>query len=392
MADFSPFSLAEAAKGAAIIQNVRNNALEMATAADKQRRLTPLMAAAASGDADATRGVVAIDPELGNQVLTAVSKMNDEQRAKFKDSVETTARDLQAVMNAPDVYKDQAWQMVRQDMVKRLGENSIEGMPEKFDPNWAQLNIDKGQSVSDLIAARGTAFQPTPAYDKDGNLVFIQGSNIPGKAPTVIKDLKPIDKVKSALEEAQGKADIEIKTGAAVEGSKAAGKAAIEQSGKAIESLAGVRKNIANIDEGIAALDSGAQAGAVKSYFPSIQKSSVELDNVMNRMGLDVVSGTTFGALSAGELKFARDTAVPKNLNEKDLKDWFTKKKSSQEKLAQELESAAIYLGKPGNTPAGYLEMRRNQQEQAAQATPANAISSAPAAPAASKYQIKVLD
>lgn len=390
MPEFNTFSLADAAQGAATIQNVRNNALAMAAAADKQRKLTPLMAAAAAGDADATRGVVAIDPELGNQVLTAVSKMNDEQRAKFKDSVETTARDLQAAMNAPDVYKDQAWQMVRQDMVKRLGEKSIEGMPEKFDPNWAQLNIDKGQSVSDLIAARGTAFQPTPAYDKDGNLVFMQGTNIPGKAPTVIKDLKPIDKVESALKEAQGKADIEIKTGAAVEGSKAAGKSAIEKSDKAIENLTGVRKNIANIDEAISAIDAGAKTGVIQSKLPSVTAASVTLDNIRSQMGLNVISGTTFGALSKGELDFALDSAIPKNLNPQDLRAWLIKKKDAQQKLSKELEDAAIYLGKPGNTPAGYLELRRNQQEQAAQSTPQPSADQA--APASSKYQIKVLD
>ena len=384
-ADFRPFSLAEAAQGAAVLQNVKNNALAMASARDKQERLSPLMEAAAGGDSAALRSVTGIDPELGNQILSVTSKMSDEQRTQFKHGIETKGRTLQAVLNAPDVYKDQAWRMAKEELAATLGPQAIQGMPERFDPNWTQMNVDKALSASDLLNARGTAFQPTPAYDKDGNLVFMQGTNIPGKAPTVIKGLKPIDKVESALKEAQGKADIEIKTGAAVEGSKAAGKAAIEQSGKAIESLAAVNKNIANIDEGIAALDSGAKAGAVQSYFPSITKASVELDNVMNRMGLDVVSGTTFGALSAGELKFARDTAVPKNLNEKDLKDWFVKKKSVQGKLAKELESAAIYLGKPGNTPAGYLEFRRNQQEQAPKPA-ATTTSSA----GQSKYTIKV--
>lgn len=382
MADFRPFSLAEAAQGAATIQNVQKNALAMAAARDKQARLSPLMEAAAGGDQGALRSVTGIDPELGNQILNVTSKMSEEQRENFKHGIETKGRTLQAVLNAPDVYKDQAWQMAKEELVSTLGPDAVKGMPERFDPNWTQMNVDKALSASDLLNARGTAFAPTPAYDKDGNLVFMQGTNIPGKAPTVIEGLRPIDKVDQAIKTAEGKAKVEAETGAEIEGAKAAGKAAIEQSGKAIESLTAVRKNMTNIDEAIAAIDAGAKSGVIQSKFPSITAASVELDNIRSRMGLDVISGTTFGALSEGELKFALKSAVPDNMNEKDLKAWLIKKKDAQQKLAQELENAAIYLGKPGNTPAGYLEFRRNQQEQA----PAQATGTA----AKSKYQIKV--
>lgn len=386
MADFQTFSLADAAQGATVLQNARSNALALAAQQEKQRRLSPLLEAAAFGDESATRGVVAIDPELGNQILTATSKMDEGQREKFKYSVETKGGVLQAVMNAPDVYKDQAWEAAKADLVKTLGPDAVNGMPERFDPSWTQMNIDKAMSVSDLLNSRGTAFQPTPAYDKDGNLVFIQGTNIPGKAPTVIKDFKPIDKVDASLREAQGKADIEAENAARIEGGKAAGKAAIEASEKARTDLGAIRKNMTNIDEAIAAIDAGAESGAIASRLPSITAASVELDNVRSRMGLDVISGTTFGALSAGELKFALDSAVPKNLNPADLKAWLIKKKDAQQKLAQELEDAAIYLGKPGNTPAGYLEFKRNQQPASPPAQTGSAT------PAKSKYQIKVLD
>lgn len=381
MSDFRPFSLAEAAQGASILQDAQTKAMALRAAQDKQRRLSPLMAAAAAGDTAATQGVLAIDPELGNQILTATSKMDDNQRAQFKHSVETKGSVLQAVMNAPEVYRDQAWQAAKEELAGTLGPEAVKGMPERFDPNWTQMNIDKAMSVSDLLSAKGTAFQPTPAYDKDGNLVFMQGTNIPGKAPSVIKDFKPIDKVDAALREAEGKADIEAENAARIEGGKAAGKSAIEKSDKAIESLGSVRKNMTNIDDAIAAIDAGAESGVIASRFPSITAASVELDNVRSRMGLDVISGTTFGALSAGELKFALDSAVPKNLSPPDLKNWLIKKKDAQQKLAQELEDAAIYLGKPGNTPAGYLEFKRNLQ-------PAPAAT--PAAPAKSKYTIKV--
>ena len=165
------------------------------------------------------------------------------------------------------------------------------------------------------------------------------------------------------------RADVEGKdvTTGSVAGSKAeiaatisAAESAIKMSQNAIEGLSPIRKSIANIDDAIRAIDEGAGTGAVQSFFPSVKSSSVELDNVRGQMGLDVIGGTTFGALSESELKFALDTALPTRLDGPELKAWLQRKKSAQQKMSKELESAAIYLGQPGNTPAGYLEFRRN--------------------------------
>jgi len=149
---------------------------------------------------------------------------------------------------------------------------------------------------------------------------------------------------------------------ATVEGGKEAGKQAIQMSGEALKKLPDVRRAISNIDQAIAAVDKGANTGVIASKFPSVTAASIELDNLRGSMGLDVIAGTTFGALSEAELVFALDTALPTRLSGPELKSWLTRKKEAQGKLAKELEEAAIYLGKPGNTPAGWLEMKRNQQ------------------------------
>lgn len=151
-----------------------------------------------------------------------------------------------------------------------------------------------------------------------------------------------------------------------VAGGKAAGEQAIKMSGEALQKLPDVRRSISNIDQAIAAVDSGANTGVIASKFPSVTAASVELDNLRGSMGLDVIAGTTFGALSEAELGFALETAMPTKLDGPDLKKWLQRKKDVQTKLAKELEDAAIYLGKPGNTPAGWLEMKRNAQSQTA--------------------------
>lgn len=177
--------------------------------------------------------------------------------------------------------------------------------------------------------------QPVPGQNLDGN--------IPPPTPTV---LDPSTVASNA---------------ATVKGGEEAGKQAIKLSGEALQKIPVVRRSIATIDQAISAVDKGANTGVIASEFPSVTAASVELDNIRGSMGLDVIAGTTFGALSEAELAFALDTALPTKLEGPELKDWLQRKKAAQTKLAGELEEAAIYLGKPGNTAAGWLEMKRNQ-------------------------------
>lgn len=153
-----------------------------------------------------------------------------------------------------------------------------------------------------------------------------------------------------------GKLQTQIDMSTEAEAAKEAGKQAITKSGEAFDSLNKARSNIANINVAIDALDRGANSGAIAKYFPNITEASASLENAMNRLGLDVIGSVTFGALSEGEMRLAMETAVPRNLNEADLKQWLVSKKAAQEKAADALRTAAIYLGTPGNTLAGWLE------------------------------------
>lgn len=141
-----------------------------------------------------------------------------------------------------------------------------------------------------------------------------------------------------------------------VAGGKKAGEQAIAMSGDFMEQVPQVRKSISNIETGIQALDEGANSGYVYNMLPSIRQASIELENAANRMGLDVISSVTFGALSEGELRLAMTTAMPRNLPPKELREWLVKRKDAQEKLIRELQQAAIFLGTPGNTPAMWME------------------------------------
>ncbi len=119
--------------------------------------------------------------------------------------------------------------------------------------------------------------------------------------------------------------------------------------------LRGVKSQIGTINEAIKAIDDGASSGAFDKYLPSFRESTIALENAAQRMGLDVIAATTFGALSEGELRLAMDTAVPKNLNPKQLRKWLGERKIAKTKLANELSKMAIELGKGKTTVAEYL-------------------------------------
>ena len=150
-----------------------------------------------------------------------------------------------------------------------------------------------------------------------------------------------------------------------------AAKAAIKLSTESFKRLEPLQQNLVNIDDAIRAIDEGAQTGAIVSRLPSIRKSSIELDTIQKKLGLDVISSTTFGALSEGEREFALSTALPKNLQPADLKLWLQRKRETQEKLINQLQAAATFLGTPGNTIVDFIELQKLQDLQAGAQQPA---------------------
>lgn len=151
---------------------------------------------------------------------------------------------------------------------------------------------------------------------------------------------------------------------ATAEGAKTAGKAGIEIGRQTFERLGPIRSNIANLDRAIELVEvEGANTGAIQRLFPNWRASTIELENLRNQLGLDVIGSVTFGALSEGELNLALNTALPTNLSEPQLADWLRRKKSSQEKLASYLEMQAQFLSKPGQTLDMWIEFTRSGEK-----------------------------
>lgn len=219
-------------------------------------------------------------------------------------------------------------------------------------------NIESGEGSTGLASAKTMIFPNGASME-----VLPSGSTqVTNPAGDIVAGQDRIDVLKEAQQ-------AEIDRAVALGGGTAAGKAAIKISTQAFDRLDGIRANKLNINEAIRLIDEGAETGPIAAKFPSIRAASVKLDNLQGRLGLDVLRTTTFGALSAAELKFALDTALPQGLEGPELKSWLVEKRDSQDKLADYLESVAIFLGRPGNTPAKWLERQRElSREPTAQA------------------------
>ena len=152
--------------------------------------------------------------------------------------------------------------------------------------------------------------------------------------------------------------------GASIQGdrslSRGLGDLSAKQVGQAFAEVGKIKKNIGNIDDAIKAIDAGANTGVIASKLPNISAASVQLANIRNTLGLDVIGSVTFGALSEGELNLALDTALPTNLAPKELRKYLVDKKTAQTKLAGYLTEQATYLSKKGNSLAGWLEKVEN--------------------------------
>jgi hypothetical protein len=223
------------------------------------------------------------------------------------------------------------------------------------------------------VFPEGRAVQSTQPYDNGTTVtVFTDGSKeVTDAAGQVLSGPKATEAITSALaSEAEarranaagatsGRLGAEIDLAGEAAGAKAAGEQSIAKSGEAFDNLNKVTSNITNIDTALAALDRGASAGMIDKYLVSTSEASASLDNAMNRLGLDVIGSVTFGALSEAEMKLAMETAVPRNLNEAQLRQWLQDKRAAQVKASDALYKAAVFLGTPGNTLAKWLEGKK---------------------------------
>lgn len=163
---------------------------------------------------------------------------------------------------------------------------------------------------------------------------------------------------------ATGRLTATAELGAEAAGATEAGKSGIQLSNATFEAIGPIQSNIANLNRAIELVEEeGANTGVLASRLPAWRASTIELRNLQNVLGLDVIGSVTFGALSENELRLALETALPTNLQEDALVDWLRRKRDAQEALVQNLQMRAEFTAIPGNTPGRWLQFTRSGGE-----------------------------
>lgn len=126
--------------------------------------------------------------------------------------------------------------------------------------------------------------------------------------------------------------------------------------GEALEKINNIDSQSGSLYAALQALDNGAKSGFIKQYLPAFKSSTSSLREAAQRLGLDIVSATTFGALSKGELDLALSTALDITLPEPELRVLIDNKIKAIEKTKDELLKAVVYLSGKDATVEEYTK------------------------------------
>jgi hypothetical protein len=152
------------------------------------------------------------------------------------------------------------------------------------------------------------------------------------------------------IDEAKSTADIDVEKARLINEDASTN----DQIDQAFAAIGNINSKIRTFDRIITAIDKGASTGVLEGYLKSVTDASIELDQLRNEMGLQVIGSTTFGSLSAPELAFALDTALPTDMRPESLKQWVIDRKNGQSALRSLLTKQVAFLD-AGNSKADLL-------------------------------------
>ena len=104
---------------------------------------------------------------------------------------------------------------------------------------------------------------------------------------------------------------------------------------------------------------------------PFADANTIELRQIANKMGINIINSATFGALSATELRLALSTGFDQNLKGQALQDFAAKKVAAQTKLRDQLlKDARMLLGGIGLKKFADYQQEQIDRHKAAEWTP----------------------
>lgn len=100
---------------------------------------------AKSGDQAAMRNLAAFDPQEADQMMAAITKMDEGQKKQLKDNIDQTGQIAHFVLSSKD--PEQAYMKA----IKFLPEGMRAQAPEKYDPQWMEVQLARATELDKLM-------------------------------------------------------------------------------------------------------------------------------------------------------------------------------------------------------------------------------------------------
>ena len=210
------------------------------------------------------------------------------------------------------------------------------------------IRLPNGYSAQGFKSGRTVHYVPTKTADGKPTLERIV---VEADGSSTTKDAQL--KIAASLAEGQ-QAEIDQKI--ALERAESDTEVITGARGEALKKLSNLESQAGSLNEAVQALDNGARSGVIQQYLPAWTAATASLKEAANRLGLDIVSATTFGALSKGELDLSLRTALDITLPPAELRELISKKIRVIEKAKGELLNAILYLSSEGATVEEYTK------------------------------------
>lgn len=346
---------------------------------EQDMRARQLRERAFAGDDEALRELFALNPDMGNQVFESMGAQDQASR-------EEAARDAAAIRALP-------FEQRRPAILERAARLEAQGRDASDTLSLLEMDEQNQNMSLRTIEMAALSARDRLITDRSGGLpADVRGHTaqvnelteleaIPENQRTpaqktriqalrVELGLDPRAGTTSSLErqatdETLGDAvtNLETERGEAVRFAELTGSARAQAITNATAEIQRLDADIRTLDEGIAALDAGASTGAIESRFaPTLRESTVLLENVQARLGLNVIGATTFGSLSEEELRFALASAMPTGLQPDALREWLEKRRRGQEGLREWFIEQIEFLNN-GGTVAEFMLSKEDSGE-----------------------------
>ena len=273
-----------------------------------------------------TQSIDARDPNAGALLLEAAKKYAPER--------------VPAVMAA---MEQQRQTILKEDLERRNIESQIDNRRVMQDIDISRNALAYSKQISEMgeLASVGMSTPIGSGYVQvsrtDGTTDIISPSGI---VPT-----KDIPRVMQQIQQDEVDREIALIRARQVEGVR--GGLLVSN----IEQADAMRAGTNTMLEIVRAVDNGAQAGAIRSKLPTFSEHTSRLRQLSIDMGLNVIGGTTFGALSEKEMSAAFDSAIDKSLDEKVIRSMMVDRIGLQTVLTAQLESASLMLAEGVSIP-----------------------------------------